>query len=894
MTDLTTDTALLADGQRLREGLAGRYTVVRLIGRGGMASVWLARDTRHDREVAIKLLQPDLGAMLGAERFLTEIRVTAGLQHPNCLPLFDSGAFDGLLWYAMPFVDGESLRDRMDREGALPIGDAVHITLAVARALEHAHSRGVVHRDLKPENILLQGGEPIVADFGLALAVSSAGGTRLTQSGMALGTPQYMSPEQATADKHVDARTDVWALGAICYEMLAGEAPHTGTTPQAVIARVVTEAPRPLSVVRPNVPVAVQQAVERALAKLPADRFTSAAEFARALTVQASTTSGPTHSPVARVSAKWRAVPWIVAGVATLGAGAAWLRPAPVSASDARSTVRVPFALTADDALGSAPGVTFSLARDGRGVAYVGERRGVRGLFYRRLDELVGRMIEGTQGRPLTPVLSPDGAHVAYLEELRLMRVPVGGGTPQYLATVPDAGPGLLWLHPDTLMVSDGDKLHAVPATGGALRTITVKDSAAQELGMYGFQPIDARGDQLVYTSVIDDGTQVRRIGLLDRRTGRKTITRHITTTMLGAVDNHVVWVMPSGLLHALPASSLTDSTASPVVVGDGVLVGGGGAAKAVATTTGGMVYVRGQSAATLTLQNLQTGARRALVEQRDAYGTPRYSPDGRFLAVTVRAADRSTIRVLALTGGAGTTLTIDGDVDYPEWTPDGRALLYKKRTRTGTILEMRNLDGTGTPMALTKPSDGAVEGVPTPDGRGVVFTAQRQGDKRRIFLRTIGDTASSPVTLSKIDQEYMSPRFSPDGRWLVLGSSTRSSRSLSLGLYAWPSMAEQLPLADTGLEPVWSADGRSIFYRANRSILAARLEFRGTPRVVRRDTVVVGVNAFLGTPLHATIDRSLDGRELLLVEYAPSDVQAVVVLGWADEVRSRLAPAAR
>src|SRR5216117_4078993 len=229
---------------QLNASLVGRYAIDREIGRGGMATVFLARDVKHNRRVALKVLNPELGAVVGVERFLSEIQVTANLQHPNLLPLFDSGEADGLLFYVMPYVEGESLRAKIYREKQLPIDEAIHIAAAVASALDYAHRHDVIHRDLKPENILLHDREPLVADFGIALAVSRAGGERITQSGLSLGTPQYMSPEQATGDRAIDGRTDIYSLAAVLYEMLAGDPPHTGSTAQAIIARLLTEKPR--------------------------------------------------------------------------------------------------------------------------------------------------------------------------------------------------------------------------------------------------------------------------------------------------------------------------------------------------------------------------------------------------------------------------------------------------------------------------------------------------------------------------------------------------------------------------------------------------------------------------------------------------------------------------
>ncbi|MGZ8458044.1 MAG: serine/threonine-protein kinase, partial [Gemmatirosa sp.] len=270
---------------RLARALAGRYAIDREIARGGMATVHLARDLRHDRRVAIKVLREDVAAAVGAERFLAEIRVTASLQHPHVLPLFDSGSADGLLWFAMPFVDGETLRARLAREGALPVADAVRIAREIADALDHAHARGIVHRDVKPENVLLRDGHALVADFGIALALEHAGGERITRTGLALGTPQYMAPEQAAGARALDARVDVYALGAVLHEMLAGESPFAAPTRQAVVLRLLHEPPPALTTRRPDVASYVDAAVRRALAKRPEDRFPCVAAFAAALVV---------------------------------------------------------------------------------------------------------------------------------------------------------------------------------------------------------------------------------------------------------------------------------------------------------------------------------------------------------------------------------------------------------------------------------------------------------------------------------------------------------------------------------------------------------------------------------------------------------------------------------
>ncbi|MGH7616855.1 MAG: protein kinase domain-containing protein [Gemmatimonadaceae bacterium] len=284
----------LTHSEQLIAALAGRYRLEQKLAEGGMATVYVAHDLKHNRDVALKVLKPELAAVLGEQRFLKEIQVTANLHHPHILPLYDSGSADGVLFYVMPLVHGKSLRDRLDAEKRLSVDESVRLTRQVAAALDFAHRQGIVHRDVKPENILLSDGEALLTDFGIALAVAEAGRERLTGTGLSIGTVQYMSPEQASGERDLDARTDVYALGAVTYEMLAGEPPVTGPSAQAMIAKLMTERPTSLRVVRDTVPQSLDDAVMRALAKTPADRFSSAREFADALTAPAVRTTAPT------------------------------------------------------------------------------------------------------------------------------------------------------------------------------------------------------------------------------------------------------------------------------------------------------------------------------------------------------------------------------------------------------------------------------------------------------------------------------------------------------------------------------------------------------------------------------------------------------------------------
>ncbi len=352
---------MTAGVERLKAALADRYRIERELGQGGMATVYLAEDLKHQRQVAVKVLRPELGAVLGAGRFVNEIRTTANLQHPNLLPLFDSGDADGLLFYVMPYVEGETLRARLETERQLPVDEAVRLIALLAGALDFAHGRGVVHRDLKPENILLQAGQPIIADFGIALAVAQAGGERVTQTGLSLGTPHYMSPEQAAGAPTVDARSDQYALGATAYEMLTGEPPHTGPTTPAIIARLLTEKPRDIRATRPAVPAGVDAAIQRALEKSPADRFPSCGAFAAALDAGARDVAGTGRITPERTTAPRPAIGRRVGliGVAltlVVIAGVVLTRPAArdAAAGDTeRSLVVLPFTSVGGDTANS-------------------------------------------------------------------------------------------------------------------------------------------------------------------------------------------------------------------------------------------------------------------------------------------------------------------------------------------------------------------------------------------------------------------------------------------------------------------------------------------------------------------------------------------------------------
>ena len=446
---------------RLNTALEGRYAIERELGEGGMATVYLATDLKHARNVALKVLKPELAAVVGAERFLAEIKTTANLTHPHILPLHDSGEADGFLFYVMPYVEGDTLRDRIDREKQLPVDDAAHIATDMAEALDYAHRQGVIHRDIKPANVLMLEGKPVISDFGIALAVGAAGGGRLTETGLSLGTPHYMSPEQAMGDQNVGPQTDTYALGCVLYEMLVGEPPFTGPNAQAVLGQIITSEAISATEKRASIPSNVDAAIRKALEKLPADRFSSAQDFVKAL--------GDEHfryGELATAGTSAAVGPWKRLTVATTSLAAllaltlGWvlLRPqSPQSVAQFES----PFRLGQEPTWMGAR--AFDLSPDGSFLVYRGPTpEGQSQVWIRRWDDPEASPVRGTEGA--RPAVSPDGQQLVFDQAGQIKVLSFAGGPIRTLAegTVPRWGPdGFIYFS------SPDRAITRVPATGG-------------------------------------------------------------------------------------------------------------------------------------------------------------------------------------------------------------------------------------------------------------------------------------------------------------------------------------------------------------------------------------------------------------------------------------------
>ncbi|MBA2291761.1 MAG: serine/threonine-protein kinase, partial [Gemmatimonadales bacterium] len=600
--------------ERLTTALADRYRIERELGQGGMATVYLAHDIRHERDVAIKVLHPDLGAALGSERFLSEIRTTAKLQHPHILPLLDSGEADGLLYYVMPLVTGETLRARLERERQLPIDDAVRIAREVADALGSAHALGIIHRDIKPENILLQGGHALVADFGIALAVQTAGGARMTQTGLSLGTPQYMSPEQAMGEKQIDARSDIYSIGAVTYEMLVGEAPFTGPSVQAIVARIMTEEPRRLVAQRKAVPDVVEDAVFRALEKLPADRFASAAEFGAALTGGTGTTTPRRSSsrPFAPAGRRPHGATLLLAGTSiAFAALAAWQwqqKPASVGPIlyDAAFADSAPISFESSrlDASYGLALRALSVSSDAEFVVYAARQGETTAIWYRSLTNDETRLIQGTVGGT-APRVSPDGALVAFLLGDDVMVVPIGGGEARRLLDGQSTN-WMQWLSPSELLAADADgsRISELDPAGGTARSRTANRCAfGQQLSDHDFL---CSANRMV--EIVDPSTTSR---LTVRRTASDSSTATLLTGSGFRVidERYIVWVAGDGALTAASYDPTTRRAGRSVRLVSAVRREAIGEAQFDVAMNGTLVYAPGVDAAVGRIVRLGPGA---------------------------------------------------------------------------------------------------------------------------------------------------------------------------------------------------------------------------------------------------------------------------------------------
>ena len=875
---------------RLALALADRYRIERELGAGGMATVYLAFDIKHDRRVALKVLKPELAAVLGAERFVVEIKTTAALQHPHILPLFDSGTADGFLYYVMPFIDGETLRSKLDRETQLGIDEAVRITTNVADALDYAHRHGVIHRDIKPENILLHDGRPMVADFGIALAVSAAAGGRMTETGLSLGTPHYMSPEQATAEKEITARSDVYSLGSVLYEMLTGSPPHTGASAQQIIMKIVTEEAAPVTKLRKAVPPNVAAAVAKALEKLPADRFESARSFAEALTNPAYTRlTGASAAGASPAAERWRRVALAAGGgLVACAAFALWAlsRSGPPPATVRHWNIVLPDSAPLDYFAPSLYGEgqpALAIARSGDRIAYIARRGRTSALCYRRLDESTPHVLAGTEGAS-QPFFSPDGEWIGFFAGGALKKVAVAGGSPVVIARV-GAARGAVWAADGHILFADQDvrQMQSVPASGGA----TSNRFAAQ--GRL-YWPSLLPGEEWVLGS-----SDTRQLLLWSLKEGRGLavgagglvpVESSDTASLLSGTypryvaSGHLVYLVGNTLM-ALPFDAKRLRVMGPPApVMQAVRREGWDAAGQYDVAADGtLLFAGGVDASKSVPVWVERSGRIAdsLPIPPGDYHNINVSSDGRRVAMaSYQPTGERTISILDVDRGIFQELRLGVPVRFGTWWPGGHGAVITLRpgSEGGSVWRIP-VDGTGSRDSLFGQGwvindvtrDSSYFGIRRYDDSAGSYLMSRDGQKRDF----LGPGSGWPV-------------FSPDDRWLAYVSPE------GLKVAAVPFTGGAQRVAPRGAdEPQWSPQGDELYYRDGPRWMAMTVSTSGELTVGKPRVLIEG--RYLNVR-DKSYDVGPDGRFLLLVGPPEETTRYLdVVTGFAAELR-RLAPA--
>ena len=873
--------------QRLGSALADRYRIERELGQGGMATVYLAQDLKHKRNVAIKVLRPELAAVIGAERFLREIQTIATLQHPHILGLIDSGEVQGTAYYVMPFVDGESLRDRLRREKQLPITEAVRLATEVAGALDYAHRHGVIHRDIKPENVLLHDGRALVADFGIALAVSSAGGGRMTETGMSLGTPHYMSPEQAMGEREITARSDVYALGAMTYEMLVGDPPFIGSTAQAIVAKVMTEPPPPLRRQRERIPEAVEDAVLTALEKLPADRFASAAEFAAALLSPTATTTVRTRAQRRPPAGRWS---WrLAAGAAVvLLAGALIGRLLARPARAVNDMVRASLELGDSIALLSPGNIRLAIAPDGRRVAFAGSKGTRAGLWVRELGRPDARYLADTRGA-FAPFFSPDGAFIGFFTaaggRVAMRVIPAAGGVVRTVVqdSVATFG-GADWGDDGRIYFTNSARgLSRVDAAGGAITRIASPDSStgAKEYDYPDVLP----GSKQAFLMLWKGSLASNRVGVIDLKSGAVTELAEGSYARFVA-PGHIAIGGPDGRFlvakYDARARKLSDT---PVLVLDDVQgeISNGTVQFAVAGN-GTLVYQH-KGGGEVGLVWVDRAGTAAIVDTtlRGDVSSATLSPDGTRIALAVSVAGGGQVWVKNLRTGAFSRISQGlADADRPVWSPDGQNVGFMATRNTHRTAWTRRADGSDTARAIGGSSTDYDEVSFAGSGRYTLFRSEGSAQGTRHLLLLERGVDSVPRTLLQSSYDNFAMTLSPNGRWLAYVSDESGNSEVYVRPFPNVDSAKFAISAGGGLEPLWRRDGGELFFRNRAGDMYAvavgpRLAFEAdAPKLL------FAGSAYVLQDFYRSYDISPDGKRFLMLRAGVGeDDRLNLILNW-------------
>ena len=883
--------------------IAGKYRILEELGRGGMGVVYKAVDIKLERTVALKFLSPQLTSNQEAkERFIHEAQAASALDHPHICTVYEIGEFEGEMFIAMAYVEGQSLRRKIE-QGPPKIEEALDLSIQVAEGLHEAHEKGIVHRDIKSANIMVTPkGQAKIMDFGVA---KLAGRTRFTQTGMTMGTAAYMSPEQAKGEK-VDRRTDIWSLGVVLYEMATGQLPFKGDHEQAVVYSILNEEPEPMTGLRTGVPMELERIVSKALAKDPASRYQHIDEMPVDLKAvkerpgglsRVSTRSAAVPALPARAR-RHQIAPWILVGLlAALVAISLW---SPWRARQLPQPFLTRFVIHLPIAEGMAleDGSAVALSPDETQLIYASALGGSTRLYLRSIHEFEGKPISGTEGAK-APFFSPDGKWAGFYADGKLKKVSLLGGTPQVICEA-KSGLGGSWGADDTIYFSDWYKacLMKVSAEGGIPEQLTsaLKITSEGPLEHSHFWPrVLPGGKEILFT--IYRNSENMSVAALNLQTGKQKTLIERGSDACYLETGSLIYAWEGDLLSVPFDLDKMEVTGSPIPVLGGVMMDTDGLAHYSLSERGSLAYVPGAfsaGASGLVLVD-HKGRVEPLPFAPDVYQSPRFSPDGKQLVIT-RSQARSNLWIYGLERGSMRRLTDEeGDEYWAIWTPDGERIVFNSTRSGGSMAPLfwKPADGIGPEEPFAR---GEYHQQPQSwggDGKLLVITEGiHPTNGMDIWLLTVdGDRTPKPLIRTQANEIH--PIFSPDGRWLAYVSDESGREEVFVRPY--PGPGNIIPIStDGGMEPVWAPDGKKLYYRDVSGDKMMVVSFLAEPDLqVGKPQLLFEGKFHGGWAWGRNYDIAPDGKLFLMItdEEQPSPpTQINMVLNWVEEL-TRLAP---
>jgi serine/threonine protein kinase/Tol biopolymer transport system component len=883
----------LASGTKL-----GPYEIAAQIGAGGMGEVYQAHDTKLGRDVAIKVL-PEAFAHDAdrLSRFQREAKMLASLNHPNIATIHGLEQSGGTSYLVMELVSGETLSERVKRDGAVPIEETLAIAKQIAEALEAAHEKGIIHRDLKPANVkLTPEGKVKVLDFGLAKAFEADSAAEdmsnsptlsraATLQGVILGTAAYMSPEQARG-KSVDKRTDIWAFGCVLYELLTGKQAFDGEDITEILAAVVKIEPDWTRLPEAT-PTTIGVLLRRCLRKDRRQRLQDAAGIRIEIE---ETLAAPHVAPSVAATKGWRQLlPWAGALVLSAVIGLAVWNLKPSTWAGSRPVARLTAVLSPGEELVVSMFPAIALSRDGTQLAYVARRAGVQQLYLRPFESLEGKPISGAEGA-LSPFFSPDGHWVGFFAEGKLKKVPVTGGTPITICDAPGAWGGS-WGQNDVIYFARGSfsALWQVTAKGETPRPFTKLDGQTGEVS-HRWPQVLPGGKAVLFSVWTGPGRDERQIQLQMVGSGERRLLVQGGSSGYYVPTGHLVYSR-QGTLMAVPfdLARLEVAESAPIDVTEGVLDTEEGTQYAV-SSNGPLAYVPGspqQYESTLVWVD-RNGKSEPLSAPPRFYFAPRLSPDGQEVALWTFGAT-ADVWIYDLVRGTVTRLISQGSSQFPIWTPDGKRLTYRGTRGGSRNLFWKMADGSGAEERLTTGEGTQTVGSWSPDGQVLAFTAGGSTTGSDIWILRLSDRKTQPFLQTPSNES--APRFSPDGRWLAYISDESGRVEVYVQPYPGPGGKWQIS-TEGGTGPVWNRNGRELFYRSGDKMMAVEIATQpgfaaGKPRVLFEGQYQPAPGNY------SNYDVSPDGQRFLMLkpmeqaERAPTQIN--VVLNWFEELKQKV-----